>query len=209
MAWVVNFCMTLFRSSHRRCSIRKGVPGNFAKFTGKHVPGHVSRVFFWRMKPATLLKKETLAQVFSCEFCKISKNTFFTKHLWANASDYLKNKQKLSGSEAELFARCTLPVTFCSLLVTFCLLLVTFSQLLWATARLLGTRVTLIYLVDEFFVFSSLVLLKEMRTRSESKILSCCFYVSCKSIELGGRGSPRFPWVTPVVESSWDRLRAM
>ena len=23
----------------------------------------------------------TLAQVFSCEFCKISKNTFFTEHL--------------------------------------------------------------------------------------------------------------------------------
>ena len=27
--------------------------------------------------PATLLKKETLAQVFSCEFCEISKSTFF------------------------------------------------------------------------------------------------------------------------------------
>ena len=25
---------------------------------------------------ATLLEKETLAQVFSCEFCEISKNTF-------------------------------------------------------------------------------------------------------------------------------------
>ena len=32
--------------------------------------------------PATLLKKKTLAQVFSCEFCEISKNTFFTEHLW-------------------------------------------------------------------------------------------------------------------------------
>ena len=29
------------------------------------------------LKPATLFKKETLAQVFSCEFCEISKNTFF------------------------------------------------------------------------------------------------------------------------------------
>ena len=27
-------------------------------------------------RPATLLEKETLAQVFSCEFCEISKNTF-------------------------------------------------------------------------------------------------------------------------------------
>ena len=32
------------------------------------------------------MKKETLAQVFSCEFCEISKNTFFTEHRWATAS---------------------------------------------------------------------------------------------------------------------------
>ena len=27
------------------------------------------------------IKKETLAQAFSCEFCEISKNTFFIEHL--------------------------------------------------------------------------------------------------------------------------------
>ena len=32
------------------------------------------------------IKKETLAQVFSCEFYEISKNIFFTEHLWATAS---------------------------------------------------------------------------------------------------------------------------
>ena len=32
------------------------------------------------------IKTETLAQVFSYEFCEISKNTFFTEHLWAAAS---------------------------------------------------------------------------------------------------------------------------
>ena len=32
-----------------------------------------------------MFKKETLAQVFSCEFCQISKNTFFTEHLWTSA----------------------------------------------------------------------------------------------------------------------------
>ena len=58
------------RSSHPRCSVRKGVVSNFAKLTGKQC-----------VRPATLLKKETLAQVFSCEFCEISKNTFFTEHL--------------------------------------------------------------------------------------------------------------------------------
>ena len=35
--------------------------------------------------PATLLKR-TLAQVFSYEFCEISKNTFFTEHLRTTAS---------------------------------------------------------------------------------------------------------------------------
>ena len=29
-----------------------------------------------------LIEKETLAQVLSCEFYKISKNVFFTKQLW-------------------------------------------------------------------------------------------------------------------------------
>ena len=32
------------------------------------------------------IKKEALAQVFSCRFCEISKNAFFTEHLWATAS---------------------------------------------------------------------------------------------------------------------------
>ena len=35
-----------------------------------------------RVSPAcNFIKKENLAQVFSCEFCEISKNTFFTEHL--------------------------------------------------------------------------------------------------------------------------------
>ena len=54
----------------------------------------------------------------------------------------------------------------------------TFSHhLLWTTARLLVTSVRLIFLVEEFFIFLFLVLLKEMRTRGESKISSCCFCV--------------------------------
>ena len=32
------------------------------------------------------MKKEALAQTFSCEFCEISKNLFFTEHLLATAS---------------------------------------------------------------------------------------------------------------------------
>ena len=32
------------------------------------------------------IKEETLAQVLSCEFCKISKNTLFTEHLQTTPS---------------------------------------------------------------------------------------------------------------------------
>ena len=35
---------------------------------------------------SNFIKKETLALVFSCEFCDISKSTFFTEHLWTTAS---------------------------------------------------------------------------------------------------------------------------
>ena len=67
------------------CSIRKGVLRNFAKFTGKHL---CQSLFFNKVTdPAfSFIKKETLIQVFSFEFCEISKNTFFTEHLWAAAS---------------------------------------------------------------------------------------------------------------------------
>ena len=34
------------------------------------------------------IKKENLAQVFSCEFRKIFKNTFFIEILWASASEF-------------------------------------------------------------------------------------------------------------------------
>ena len=30
----------------------------------------------------SFIKKESLARELSCEFCEISKNTFFTEHLW-------------------------------------------------------------------------------------------------------------------------------
>ena len=76
-----------FRSSHRRCSVKKGALGNFAKLTGKDL---CQSLFFNKVAglwPVTLLKKETLAQAFLYEFCEISKNTFSTEHLQTTASD--------------------------------------------------------------------------------------------------------------------------
>ena len=41
--------------------------------------------------PATLLRKKTLAQVFSCEFCEIYKNTFHYRTPLGAASGVLIN----------------------------------------------------------------------------------------------------------------------
>ena len=60
------YLLTYHKSSHQRCSVKK-------------VP-----------QACNFIKKETLAQVFSCEFCKISKNTFYTGHLRTTASENTK-----------------------------------------------------------------------------------------------------------------------
>ena len=74
-----------YRSSHQRCSVKKGVLRKLTKFTGKHLCQSHFLNKVTAIRPETLLKKETLTQVFSCEFCIISKNTFFTEHLWTTA----------------------------------------------------------------------------------------------------------------------------
>ena len=58
--------------------MKKGVLRNYTKITGKHL----------RQSPFLInfIKKETFAQAFSCEFFEISKNIFFTEHLWTTAS---------------------------------------------------------------------------------------------------------------------------
>ena len=40
-------------------------------------------------------EKETLVEVFSCEFCEILKNTFFTKNLWKTASSVVVRRALL------------------------------------------------------------------------------------------------------------------
>ena len=40
-----------------------------------------------RAQACNFIKKEALAQVFSCEFCDTSNNTFFREQLWTTASD--------------------------------------------------------------------------------------------------------------------------
>ena len=86
-------------------SVRKGVLRNFAKFAGKHL---CQSLFF---------KKVALAQVFPCEFSEISKNTFFTEHLRATASDpnEVKNCKKQFNPGAQPY------IIFVYNIVSFCI----------------------------------------------------------------------------------------
>ena len=64
------------RSSHRRCSVRKCVLRNFAKFTGKH---QCQSLFFNKvagLRPATLLKKRLWHRCFPVNFAKFLRSPF-------------------------------------------------------------------------------------------------------------------------------------
>ena len=63
----------IFRSSHRRCFVWKGVLGYLVKLTGKHM---CQSLFF----------NKVAGLRFSCESCKNFKKTFFTEHLRTAAS---------------------------------------------------------------------------------------------------------------------------
>ena len=62
------------RSSHQRCSVKKVVLRNFAKFTRKHLCQSLSFNKVAGLKPRASL------------FSEISKNAFSTEHLRAIAS---------------------------------------------------------------------------------------------------------------------------
>ena len=64
------------RSSHQRCSVKRGVLRNFTNFTGKHVS----------LRPATLLKKRPWRRCFPVNFAKFLRTFFLREHVWTTAS---------------------------------------------------------------------------------------------------------------------------
>ena len=69
----------ILRSSHQRCSIKKGVLRNFVKFTGKHP---CQSLFFNKVaSPATLLKKRLWHSCFPVNFAEFLRTPFLTEHL--------------------------------------------------------------------------------------------------------------------------------
>ena len=79
-----------FRSSRLEVFFTKGILKNFAKLAGKHL---CQSLFFKKVagfRPWTynfILKKEALAWVFSCEFCKNFKNTYYYRTPLVAASE--------------------------------------------------------------------------------------------------------------------------
>ena len=120
-----------FRSSYQICSTRKGALRNFAKFTEKQLcQSHFFNNF---------IKKETLAQVFSCEFCKYSKNIFFTEHLWATALEIWKI---LKGTFRQCISR---PLILWFPLITFIVLFQLFSCGFWTYFCIFHHRCNVIF----------------------------------------------------------------
>ena len=82
-----------YRSSHRRCSLKKGVLKNFAKFTAKHPAG----VFYTKvagLRPETLQKKRLRHRCLTVNFGKCLRTPFFTEHLRARASKNSSSRQR-------------------------------------------------------------------------------------------------------------------
>ena len=72
------------RTTHKPEAATPGVPKMFTSFTGKHL--------CWSL---FLITRDS-NKVFSCEYCKSFKNTYFEQHLQTTASDKYENRQEYS-----------------------------------------------------------------------------------------------------------------
>ena len=70
------------RSSHRRCSVGKGVLRNFGKFIGKHLRQSLFFNKFAGLRPATLLKKKLWHRCFPVNFAIFLRAPISKEHLW-------------------------------------------------------------------------------------------------------------------------------
>ena len=88
------------RNNHRRCSVKKGVPRNFAKFTGKYL---CQSLFFKKvagLSQATLSKKRLWHRCFTVHFTKFWGHLFYRTPLWVTAFTNKSEKYALYWKES-------------------------------------------------------------------------------------------------------------
>ena len=83
-----------YRSSHRRCSLKKVFLERCSQNSQENT---CDRDFILIKLQAQGCKKETLTQVFSCNFSKISENTFSIEHLRTTASAFTFSEAATGG----------------------------------------------------------------------------------------------------------------
>ena len=71
-----------YRGSHRRWSVRRGVPGNFVKFAAKHLCQSLFYNKVAGLRSTALLKKRQWYRCFPVDFAKLLRTPFFTGDLW-------------------------------------------------------------------------------------------------------------------------------
>ena len=74
----------------RRCFVKK-VFLEISRNSQENTCTRVSFLIKSQAEACNFIKKQTLAQVFSCEFCKISKNTFYYRTPFVAASAFIKH----------------------------------------------------------------------------------------------------------------------
>ena len=85
-----------FRSNHRRCSVRKGVLRNSAKFTRKQMCQSLIFNKVANLRPETLLKKRLWHRCFLVNFVIFLGTPFFIEHLWWLLLEVIKNTYQLT-----------------------------------------------------------------------------------------------------------------
>ena len=70
-----------YRSSRPEMFCKKGVLKKFRKNSQENTCARASFLTQFQAEACSFIKKEALANMFSCEFCEMSKNVSFTEHL--------------------------------------------------------------------------------------------------------------------------------
>ena len=146
--------------------MKKGVLWNFTKFTGKHR--------CQSLRPATLFNKRLWTGDL-CEFCKISKNTYFTEDPWTTASEFVAEMLIFRSSRSQMFFKISVLKNFAVIMeplsnnkVTDLLLQNTYGGCYWiCVAANTFLQLNMVFIADSCTRFCSRLLWKhELNLRS-------------------------------------------